>query len=106
MKKYRADSCSKIPAIAMPQKTQITARKPAVIPRVKFFFGSARNMARFTDMISASRKDQPNIFDYLLFCTNSVAKLFSFIQALPNKAGEYHTPLRTNAEIPAAKTAS
>jgi hypothetical protein len=32
--------------------------------------------------------------------------LFSFIQAFPNKAGEYHTHPNTKAEIPATATAS
>lgn len=99
----------------MAQKVQMPAKKPAMAPQAISGFGEhsegqltgvARNMARLTainkEKISVKLKIFP-LFPPFLICSS--VKWLSFIQAFPNKPGEYHTPPTTKEEIPATSTA-
>src|SRR5580704_2448605 len=82
------------------------ARKPAVAPQLAVVFGSARNAARFAAMITAKTSDRPKILTILPLARSASSRLFTDIQARPNKAFEYQRPPRTKVETAAATTAS
>src|SRR5579863_7586390 len=67
--------------------------------------GVLRYMARLADMTRERTMAQPKIFPLLPALTCASVRLFSFIQAFPKRAGEYQTPPRTKAEMPATATA-
>src|SRR5262245_7925435 len=100
----------------MAQKVQIPARKPAVAPHVMSTLGtqsagqlpdgSARNIPRLAAINKEKIKVQPKIFPVLPFLISSSVRLLSFIQALPNKPGEYQIPPTTKDEMPATSTAN
>src|SRR5690349_10316152 len=103
--------------MAMAQNVHMPAKKPAVAPQARSVFiphptgqvagGSTRNMPRLAAITSEKIKVKPKIFPLLppVFICSSV-RLLSFIQAFPNKPGEYHIPPTTKEEMPATKTAS
>jgi 2-polyprenyl-6-methoxyphenol hydroxylase-like FAD-dependent oxidoreductase len=66
----------------------------------------AANIPRLAAAISVKRKAQPKILALFPWRMVSMERLFSFIQALPKRAGEYQTPPTTKAEIPATRMAS
>src|SRR5277367_2661328 len=93
--------------VAIPRATHPKpARNPAVAPQTALVFGSARNAARFADIISAKRNERLKIFAILLLARSSLVKLLTDIQARPNIAGEYQSPPSTNVEAAADRTAS
>jgi len=94
------------PMIKIAMATQPNpARNPAVAPHAVSVFGSFRNIARLKAIINDQTKDQPKILAMPDFSWPSV-KPFSFIQAFPNRAGEYHNPPSKNVLSAATKTAS
>src|SRR5687768_11890216 len=104
---YFHDLFSKRPMIANAIATQPTpASAPAATPHDRFVVGPARNIARFKDIISAKRNDQPNMRALLKVCTSASVKLLTRIQALPKSNGEYQRPPSMNVETAAASTAS
>src|SRR3712207_760429 len=62
-------------------------------------------MAGLAAITSERINDQPKIFALLPAWTSATVRLFSVIQALPKRAGEYHMPPNTKAETAAANTA-
>src|ERR1700748_116040 len=92
--------------MAMAQNVQIPARKPAVVPQARFVLASAKNIARFTAIINENKAAKPKVRPLLLAAICSAVKLLSFIQAVPNNAGEYQMPPKAKAEMPATITAS
>src|ERR1700761_2365944 len=89
----------------MPQKIQTPARRPYRRPSWKLMLGVLRYMARLADMMRDRIRAQPKIFPLLPDLILWGVKSFSFIQAFPKRAGEYQTPPRTKAEMPATATA-
>ncbi len=83
----------------MAQKVQMPGKKPAVAPHAISALGAqfagqssgvARNIARLTAINKEKMRVKPKILSFLpLLRICSSVKLLSFIQALPNKPGEY-----------------
>src|SRR5262249_38595732 len=105
--------------MAMAQNVQIPARKPAVAPQAISVFGmhfatqsaqegegSARNMPRLAAINREKINVHPNILPLFPPFTSLSLRLLLFIQALPNRPGEYQIPPTTNEETPATNMAS
>src|SRR5258705_2742023 len=102
--------------MAMAQKVQMPAKNPPPVPQAISVFiphpaghvdgGSTRNIPRLAAITKEKINVHPNIFPLLPFFTSSSVRLLSFIQALPNKPGEYHIPPTTKEDMPATRTAS
>src|SRR6188474_3911234 len=104
---YRAVLCSNKPTIAILQKTHTPDKNPNSSPNLKSRPGVfCRYMPRLTAITTESKSDHPNIFPLLPAFIFSSARLFSRIHAFPKRAGEYHIPPNTKAEIPATSIAN
>ena len=80
-------------------------RAPAVIPQLTVVPGAAKNIARFTDIMSAKMKDQPNIRALLNVAKSDSEKLLTRIHTLPKSSGEYQSPPRMKVESAATRMA-
>src|ERR1700760_2385311 len=92
--------------MAMAEKVQIPARKPAVVPQARSVLASARNMPRFAAITREKIAVKPKILPFFPAWICSVVKLLSIIQALPKSAFEYQRPPTIKAEMPATTIAS
>src|ERR1700757_1155493 len=92
--------------MAMAQKVQMPARKPASAPQAAVVFASARNMARLTAISSEKNAVKPNVLAILPDLMSSSVSLLSVIQALPKTGRAYQMPPTTKDDRPAATTAS
>src|SRR3569833_272702 len=92
--------------MAMAQKVQIPARKPASAPQAAVVFASARNIARLTAMMSEKKAVKPKVLPMLPDLSCSSVSLLSAIQAFAKRAYEYQMPPTKKADRPASTTAS
>src|SRR6185503_2058963 len=92
--------------MAMAEKVQIPARKPASAPQAAVVLASARNIARLTAINSEKNAVKPNILPLLPDLISSSVSLLSAIQALPKTGRAYQRPPTINEDRPAATTAS